>query len=110
LRFRIYSLKNPYCEGPYELVDKSADQIYDSIRECDTNICDIVENLGFKADNIKNVKDHIFYNEHDLDRYESNIERRQFDSNLQQGLARKRLETGIHIKDDITWIKHECAK
>ena len=38
------------------------------IQECDTDICDIAENLGFKADNIKNVKDHIFYNEHDLDR------------------------------------------
>lgn len=37
-----------------------ADQIYDSIRESDTDICDIAENLGFKADNIKNVKDHFF--------------------------------------------------
>lgn len=25
--------------------------------------------LGFKANNIKKVKDHVFYNEHDLDRY-----------------------------------------
>jgi hypothetical protein len=58
---QIYSLKNPYRDCPYELGDKLADQIYNSIRECDTDICDIAENLGFKADNIKNVKDHIFY-------------------------------------------------
>ena len=108
---RIYSLKNPYCEGPYELGDKLADQIYDSIRECDTDICDIAENLGFKADNIKNVKDHIFYKEHDLDRYgPDQMERKQFDPNLQQGLAWKRLETGTHTQDDVTWIKHECAE
>jgi hypothetical protein len=108
---RIYSLKNPYCEGPYELGDKLADQIYDSIRECDTDICDIAKNLGFKADNIKNVKDHIFYNEHDLDRYgPDQMERKQFDPNLQQGLAWKRLETRTHTQDDVTWIKHECAE
>lgn len=98
---QIYSLKNPYRDRPYELGDKLADQIYNSIRECDTDICDIAENLGFKADNIKNVKDHIFYNEHDLDRYgPDQTERKQFDPNLQQALAWKRLETGTHTQDD----------
>ena len=108
---QIYTIKNPYREDAYELGDKLADQIYDSIRDCDTDICDIGENLGFKADNIKNVKDHIFYNEHDLDRYSPDqIERKQFDPNLQQALAWKRLEAGTHNQDDITWIKHECTE
>ena len=34
----IHTLKNPYHEGPYELGDKLADQIYESIRESDTEI------------------------------------------------------------------------
>jgi hypothetical protein len=34
----------------------------------------------------------------------------RFDPNLQQALAWKRLETGTHTQDDITWIKHECAE
>ena len=59
---QIYTIKNPYREDAYELGYKLADQIYDSIRESDTDICDIAQNLGFKADNIKNVKDHVFYN------------------------------------------------
>ena len=108
---QFYRLKNSYHEGPYELGDKLADQMYESIRESDTDICDIAQNLGFKADNIKNVKDHVFYNEHDLDRYgPDQIERKQFDPNLQQALAWKRLETGTHTQDDVTWIKHECAE
>jgi hypothetical protein len=108
---QVYTLKNPYREGPYELGDKLADQFYESIRKCDTDICDIAENLGFKADNIKNVKDHVFYNEHDLDRYgPDQIERKQFDPNLEQALAWKRLETGTHTQDDVTWVKHECAE
>ena len=108
---QIYIIKNPYRDGPYKLDDKLADQIYHSIRECDTDICEIAENLGFKADNIKKVKDHIFYNEHDLDRYgPDQLEHKQFDPDLQQALAWKRLETGTHTPDDVTWIKHEYAE
>ena len=53
----------------------------------------------------------LFYNKHDLDRYgPDQIERKQFDPNLQQGLAWKRLETGTHTQEDLTWIKHECGE
>lgn len=108
---QIYTIKNPYRKDASELSCTLADQIYDSIRESDTDICDIAENLGFKANNIKNIKDHVFYNEHDLDRYDSDqIKRKQFDPDLQQALAWKRLETGTYTKDDVTWIKHECAE
>lgn len=106
---QIYMFKNPYCKNADELQFELAEEIYDSIRECDTDICDIAENLGFKADNIKNVKDHVFYNEHDLDRYDE-IEHKRFDANLEQALSWKRLETRTHTQDDVTWIKHECAE
>lgn len=108
---QIYTIKTPYRDSPYALADKLADQIYDSIRECVTDICDIAENLGFKADNIKKLKNHIFYNEHDLDRHgPDQLERKQFDPDLQQALAWKHLETGTHTQDDVTWIKHEYAE
>lgn len=109
---QIYTIKNPNREKAYELSYKLADQIYDSIRESNTDICNIAQNLGFKADNIKNVKDHLFYNKHYLDRLASvePVEYQRFDANIQQALAWKRLETGTHTQDDITWIKHECAE
>lgn len=108
---QTHNIKNPYGDSAYELSDNLAERIYDSIRECDTDICDIAQNLGFKADNIKNVKDHVFYNEHDLDRYgPDQIEHKRFDATLSQALAWKRLEAGIHTQDDVTWIKHECAE
>jgi hypothetical protein len=109
---QIYTIKNPYHEDAYELGYKLADQIYGSIRECDTDICDIAKNLAFKADNIKNVKDHVFYNKHYLDRlaHSEPVEYRRFDANIQQALAWKRFETGTHTQDDVTWIKHESAE
>ena len=45
----------------YKLDYNLAYQMYDLIKKCNTDICDIAENLGFKADNLKNVKDHVFY-------------------------------------------------
>jgi hypothetical protein len=109
---RIYNIKNPYREDAYELSSKLADQIYGSIRECDTDISDIATNLAFRADNIKNVKDHVFYNKHYLDRFApaEPVEYRKFDADIQQALAWKRLETGTYTPDDVTWIKHECAE
>ncbi len=38
------------------------------------------------------------------------IEHKRFDATLEQALAWKRLEAGIHTQDDIEWIKHECAE
>lgn len=89
---QIYIFKNTDRQNADELQFILAEKIYDSIRVCDTDICDVAENLGFKADNIKNVKDHVFYNEHDLDRYgPDEIEHKRFDATLEQALAWKRL-------------------
>ena len=105
----MYMFKNPDPNYADILEDSLAETIYDSIRECDTDICDIAENIGCKADNIKKIKDHVFYNKHDLDRY-GPIEHKRFDPSLEQALAWKRLEAGTHLENDITWLKHEYAE
>ena len=110
---QIYRFKNPSRKNADELQFKLAEEIYDSIRECDTDICDIAENLGFKADNIKNVKDHIFYKEHELDQYASlgeKPEHKKFDPNLKQALAWERFKDGIPTKEDIEWLRHEFVE
>ena len=108
---KIYTIKNRDHQTANELQFELAKKIYDSIRECDTDVYDIASNLGFKADNIKNVKDHVFYNDHDLDRHGlDEIEHKRFDATLEQALAWKRLEAGKHTPNDIMWIKHECAE
>ena len=44
-----------------QLENKLVEQMYNSIRDNHKDIFDIAGNLGFKADNIKNVKDLVFY-------------------------------------------------
>ena len=94
-----------------ELSTQLANQIYESIRESDTDISDIATNLGFKPENVQKIKEHVFINKHHLDRYgPEETEYKRFDPILQQALAWKRLEVGTHSQDDITWLKHECAE
>jgi hypothetical protein len=58
---QYYKIKNPYRESADDLAFSLADQMYNSIRKSDTDVSEIAKNLGFKADNIKKVKDHVFY-------------------------------------------------
>ena len=91
----------------------SADKLYDAIRASDKDVSSISNNTGFKPANIQKVKDHVFYNEHLLDRYvDQGIPARvgRFDSTMEQAQAWNRLENGIHNDADITWLKHETAE
>lgn len=91
----------------------SADELYDAIRASDSDVSKIAQNTGIKPENIQKVKDHIFYNEHLLDKYIDYgipAERARFDSNLNQAMAWQRLEAGTHSEADITWLRHETAE
>ncbi len=91
----------------------SADDLYDAIRASDSDVSAIASSTGFKPGNIQKVKDHVFYNEHLLDRYvDQGIPATvgRFDSTIEQAQAWKRLESGTHTDADITWMKHEIAE
>jgi len=101
---KTYMIENADRMGVDQLENKLAEQMYNSIRDNHKDISDIAGNLEFKADNIKNVKDHVFYKEHVLDRYahlgDDPVVQR-FDPDLKQALAWKRFEIGEHTPEDI---------
>jgi len=106
---KTYSLKNPDRLPGVESQFLLAEEIYDDIRESETDIFHIAKHTGFKAQNIEKCKDHIFNNIHKLDRYEP-IEYKRYDATLHQALAWKRLVNGDYTLSDITWLKHEFAE
>lgn len=65
----MYLLKNIPGDTAPEWNAQLAHQIYESIRKCDTDILNIAINLGFKGNNIKKMKEHVFINNYYLDRY-----------------------------------------
>ena len=91
----------------------SAEQKYDEIRESITDVDAIARNTGYKKENVQNCKNHVFHNEHKLDRYESfgePVEIKRFDPDDPQAQAWKRLETGTYSPEYLTWLKHEKAE
>ncbi len=92
---------------------KIADKAYDSIRANNTDVVSISKNTGFKPENIQKVKDHLFNNEHVLDRYvdlgvSPTVQR--FDSNIDIANSWRRLENGAQTPKDIQLLKHETAE
>lgn len=92
---------------------KLSDEAYDAIRASDTDVASIAQSTGYKSANIQKVKDHLFHNEHTLDRYvdlgvPATVQR--FDSNIDIANSWRRLETGAHTPQDIQLLKHETAE
>lgn len=103
-----YTVKNQYSMSPEEIAFELAETVYSGIRECDTDISDIASHQTlFKADHIKQIKDHVFEKEHWLDMYGEPEQKQRFDATLEQALAWKRLELGLHTQEDLTWLNHE---
>jgi len=91
----------------------TADEAYEAIRASNTDVADISKNTGIKIENVQKVKDHLFYEEHLLDRYvEYGIpaQRARFDSDMGIANAWKRLENGTHTPDDMKLLRHETAE
>ncbi len=92
---------------------KLADEAYDVIRASSTDVNAIAKSTGYKPDNIQKVKDHLFNNEHVLDRYvdlgvPATVQR--FDSNIDIANSWRRLENGTHTPKDTQLLKHETAE
>jgi hypothetical protein len=92
---------------------ESADEAYEMIRGSNTDVNSIAQNTGIKASNIQKVKDHLFHQEHLLDRYVDlgiPAEMRRFDSEIGISNAWKRLENGTYTPNDIQLLRHEAAE
>ncbi|EHM4335613.1 RHS repeat-associated core domain-containing protein, partial [Salmonella enterica] len=91
----------------------NADEVYDLIRASESDVADISRNTRIKEVNIQKVKDHLFYNEHLLDRYESYgmpATTGRFDSDVGIANAWLRLIKGEHTELDIRLLRHETAE
>jgi hypothetical protein len=83
-----------------------AERYYNAVRAMKSDYIKIAENTGFTAEEIKSIKDFIFYEEHDLsDGYE------RFAPSYEMAQSWQRLIDGKDIKPhDITMLKHEILE
>jgi hypothetical protein len=94
-------------------VTGAADEAYAAIRRSTTDVEAIARHTGCKSVNIQKVKQHLFYEEHLLDRYvELGVPAvmQRFDSDLSIANAWKRLERGDFTEADRQLLRHEAAE
>ena len=91
----------------------SADEDYAAIRASTDDVAAIAGNTGIKPSNIQKVKDHIFNNEHLLDRYVDQgipAYMSRFDSHEGIAAAWQRLSKGKGTAGDMGLLRHEAAE
>ena len=94
-------------------MEVSADEWYEAIRASPTDVAEIANNTGIKLENIQKVKDHLFHNEHLLDRYTDLGEpavMARFDSSKAIARVWERLRTGTFAEADLQLLRHEAAE
>jgi len=87
--------------------DEHAKQYYESVRKMTTDIDRISQNTDFSIEDIKKIKNHVFFDKHDLG--DGRIDR--FDSEFMMSQSWQRLFDGKNIQEhDLTLLKHELIE
>jgi len=83
---------------------KLSSGLYDEIRNSTHDIQKISNNLNMPEFHVRRIKEHLFYNKHQLD-HGLGIDR--FHPDFEIATAWKRLEAGTHLESDLQLLRHE---
>lgn len=84
--------------------ERIATKLYDEIRASSDDVTKIAQNLNLPKFQVQRVKDHLFYNTHQLDH---GLGVGRFHPDLEIANAWNRLERGAHIESDLFIFRHE---
>jgi hypothetical protein len=84
---------------------RAAAKAYDAIRNSTDDVARIARNTGRTEAEIRQIKNHIFHEQHRLSRGV-----RRFDADPQIAAAWQRLQTGVRNADDLALLEHELAE
>jgi len=88
-------------------MDAHAKMFYEEVRKRKSDIAAIAENTGLAADDIRKIKEHIFFNEYDL----GDEVPTRFDPLYDIAVSWQRLTDGRGIKEmDIVLLRHELME
>lgn len=88
-------------------MDEHAERFYEEIRHRTTDVEAIAKNTGFSAEDITNIKRHVFFEKHDV----GEDEPRRFDPSYDMAVSWQRLIDGREVLEmDIVMLRHEMLE
>ena len=88
-------------------MDKHAELYYEEIRKRIGDIESISKNTNFSVDDVRKIKEHIFFNRYDL----GGLEPERFEADYDMALSWQRLIEGRDIQEmDMVMMKHELLE
>jgi len=88
-------------------MDEHAARYYEEVRKRTGDIESIAKNTGFSVEDITIIKNHVFFNEYDLD----GKKLKKFDPDYDMAVSWQRLIDGKNIKEmDIVLLNHELME
>jgi len=103
----------------FERQDRWANAAYDDIRanpdaEVIASHLHGVERLdgstGFSAEEIRRIREHVFFEEHPLSDYDGGIVNQRYDASPDMAEAWLRLRSGHPVAEDVALLEHESAE
>ena len=88
-------------------------EYYDAIRALTSDVETIANNTGMKRENIQKIKNHLFHNEHILDRHVDHgvaAVRSRFSPDFEVANSWVRLLNGKYTDQDLQLLRHEMAE
>ncbi len=113
------SFSRPTDTADYERQDHWANAAYDDIRanpDADViagglrDVGRLDGSTGFSAEEIRRIRDHIFFAEHPLSDYDGGVVHRRYDASPDMAEAWLRLRSGEPRREDIVLLEHESAE
>lgn len=92
-------------EKEFGRAQKHAEIMYETFRNTDSDIKKIAQITGHGEEEIKRVKNHLFFNEYDFD-----DGHHRFDPDFQQAQSWDRLRKGEALEHDLVMIEHELVE
>ncbi len=94
----------------WETAQEKALNLYNKFRNRSTDVIQISKNTGINKKIIQEIKNHMFNNEHLLQKTSEKFSMARFDPDLTQALAWERLATGKFVRSDLKLLLHEYTE
>ncbi|WP_433830538.1 WXG100 family type VII secretion target [Actinoplanes sp. CA-015351] len=106
----VYEFEQQYAWADNAYASIRADPDADVIANRLTGVSRLDGSTGFSRQEIEQIRQHIFFEEHPLSDYDGGVVQQRYDASPDMAEAWLRLRSGRHLPEDVALLEHELAE